>query len=104
MSEISNQDFINLLLKSIGDIKGATGLGIVVIIVQLLMAFFKTQLSNFAGKYKLLIVTFLTLVLGVLTLKTSGLTWSAALLHSSTIAAFQVFFNQLYKQFFVKND
>jgi hypothetical protein len=102
MEQISNQDFILALFQSIGQLKGATTLTLVIIITQLLMQFLKTPLANFASKYKLLLVTFFSLVLGIAGLMKEGLSFGAAIIHSSTIAAIQVFIHQIYKQFIEK--
>lgn len=96
------QDFVALLLDSIGKLKGASAMSLAVLVTQLLLAFFKTPMGEFAGKYKLLAVLLLSLVTGVLGLMMSGLDWKAALIHSSTLAAFQVLIHQIYIQFIKK--
>lgn len=101
---LPTEDFLALLLQSIGQVKGATGMGIAVLVTQLIMAFFRTPLANFAGKFRLVIVMVLSLAAGLLALKLSGVTWAAALVHSSTLAAFQVLAHQLYVQFIKKGD
>ena len=107
---ISNEDLIKLLLESIGGIKGASSLAIAGIVIKLVLAFFSSEMggklfSGLKGSIKLLIVTGLSLAAGVIALmNTSDLTFGAALLHSTTLSAFMVFVNQIYKQFFVKED
>jgi len=99
---VSNEDFIKLLIESIGGVKGASTLAIVGIVVQLVMAFFNTKFGGnlVKGSVKLLIVTGLTLVGGVIGLMVSGgLDIGAALIHSTTLSALMVFVNQLIKQF-----
>lgn len=90
------------LLKSIGGLKGASALAIAVVVVQALLLLVRSSFVKLKGSIKLLIVTGLTLVSGVLALVVSGLPVSAALLHASTIAAFQVFAHQVLKQFLEK--
>lgn len=107
---VPTQDFIMALLQSIGGIKGASTLTIVGIVLQVLFQFMHTPLfgsvfKKVDGAKKLLIILFLTLVSGVVSLmQTSDLSLSAALIHSSTLAAFSVFANQLYKQFVEKKS
>lgn len=98
------QDFLALLLDSIGKIKGASAMTLAVLVTQILLAFFKTPMGEFAGKYKLLAVLVLSLATGILGLMMSGLDWKAALIHSSTLAAFQVLAHQLYVQFVKKSN
>lgn len=106
---ISSGDFFELLLQSLGGIKGASTLAIVGIVVKLILAFFNSELvgkvfKNLKGSLKILIVTGLSLVGGVVSLMTvNGLDFAAALLHSTTLSAFLVFGNQLYKQFVEKD-
>lgn len=101
---VATEDFLKALFESIGKLKGAGTMGIVVVVVQLLMLFFRTPLANFAGKYRLLIASALTMVGGVIGLKLTGVDWMAALVHSSTLAAFQVFGHQAFVQFIKKAD
>lgn len=100
-----NLSFLQLLLKSIGDMKGATTLAIIAIVIQLLIKLLDLPLvgswfSGTKGKTKLMIVTGLTFALAPITLVSSlGLDWGAALTHSTTLAAFMVFVNQIFVQF-----
>lgn len=91
-------DFVQSLLKFMGEIKGATTMAIIAGVVQLLMLFFRTSLSNFAGKWKLLIVSGLTVAATVVGLMSQGMTLLAALVNGATLAAVQVFVHQLWKQ------
>lgn len=96
-------DDLQKFLDALGGIKGLGALGAAVLVVQGLMLLFKSKLGELAGKYRLLAVMFLSLVAGVLALKLSGLSLGAAILHSSTIAAAQVFISQLIIQFYKKD-
>lgn len=102
--ELPIQDFVMSLVESIGGFKGASSLAIAAAVVQLVMKFFRTSLASFAGKYKLVIVYLLSVVSGVMSMKLAGVDLFAAFLHSNTLAAIQVFGNQVYKQFIVKED
>lgn len=85
-------------LNSIGGARGAGVMGGVVALIQVLLLVLRSPLGLLAGPYKLLLVTALTLFLGVTGLKIEGFDWQSALLHSSTLASFQVFLNQIWKQ------
>lgn len=101
--EPSAQEIMNFL-AALGGVKGASSLAIAALVVQGLMLLFRSSVGNFIGKYKLLTVLGLSLVSGVIALKLNGVDIGAAIVHSSTMASFQVFLNQLYKQFFEKKD
>lgn len=105
-SDLDTATFINALGKSIGSVKGASSLLLVVLISQLLMLFFRTPLGSFAGKWKLLIIYSMSLVGGVIALKLSvdDMGWLAALLHANTLGAFQVLAHQAKKQFWDKKN
>ena len=110
LPEVPTQDFISFLIQSLGGLKGAGTLAIVAAVVQILIMFLKTPLfgqlfKNVSGSIKLLIVTALSLVGGVVGLMSvEGLTIGAALVHSTTLTAFTVLAHQLYKQFIEKKD
>lgn len=92
-------DDLKALFNSIGGLKGAGAMGIVILLIQGLMLFFRSKLADFAGKWRLSIVYGLSMVLGILALHVAGVDWLTALLHSNTIAAAQVFGHQAYDQF-----
>jgi enamine deaminase RidA (YjgF/YER057c/UK114 family) len=85
-------------LQSLGGLKGAGSVAIIVIVVQGLLLFFRSSFAKFSGAFQLLIVNGLTLIAGVIAMKAQGMELSVALLHSQTIAAFQVFAHQVLKQ------
>lgn len=98
--------FLKAAIESVGSLKGASALAIVAMVLQLLMLFFRTQLSMWAGKWRMMLVYVLSLAGGVLALKVSvpGMEWLAALLHSNTLAAAQLVLHQVKKQFWDKKD
>ncbi len=98
-TDLTTDQALGELLKSLGGFKGATALGIVFLVVQALLLFFRTKLADFAGKWKLVIVTALSLVGGVIGLLVSGVPLLAALTHATTFTSLQVFGNQFIKQF-----
>ena len=87
------------LLTMLGGLHGATAMAIVVVVVLCLMLLLKTPLGQYAGKYKLLALTGLTLVGGVLALMLSHVTLAGALTDATTFAALQVFLHQIVSQF-----
>ncbi len=91
-------------MQALGSLKGATTLGLVVVGVQLLLKFFESPLANWAGKWRLTIVFFLTVPATALALKLQGLSWTVALLSGPVLTAVQVFGHQLYTQFTEKPD
>lgn len=104
VAEVPVSDVLQSLIAVIGGIKGASALGVSVLIVQLLMAFFGSSLADFAGKYKLLIVYGLSLGATFLASLVSGSSLMSALISGNVLAAAQVFGHQVYSQFFVKGN
>ena len=105
LPELPTADWLMLMVAAIGGMKGMSALAIAASVSQLLLKFLSTPLAKFAGKYKLLAVTGLTLVTGVLALMVaSDMSMFVALMHSTTLAAFQVFVHQIWKQFVKKSN
>lgn len=90
-------DFLMQLWNLLGGIKGASTLVIAWVVTQAVMMFFRTELAAFAGKYKLAIVLGLNVTVTVLGHMVAGLPVMAAVLNAGTIAALQVFVNELLK-------
>lgn len=104
----SNEDFFLALSASIGGVKGLGALGIAGVIVNLIMFFLYSPIGNSVlpkkfetDGYKLILALFLYLVSGVigLMLPPTSLTFGAAFIHSTTLAAFGVLFNQIMKKY-----
>ena len=91
-------------LNAIGGLKGAGALVISAVIVQGVMLFVRFSFGEILGKYRLSLMLLLSLVSGFVSLRIAGADVGSALLHPATLAAFQLLFNQIYKQFFVKLD
>ena len=107
------QDFIQLLLNSIGGMKGASTLAIVAVVIKILLKLLDVpyvadlmgkKFSDWSGGLKLTLVLGLSYVGGVvaLMLPPTSLTIGAALVHSTTLAAFLVLTNQIYKHYIEK--
>lgn len=90
------------LIAALGGLKGASALAIAAVVVQAIMLLLRSKLGEVAGKYRLLAVYLLSVVAGVVSLRIAGVDLGAALVHTQTLAAFQVFLNQVLKQFFEK--
>lgn len=104
LGQVSDLQFLQDLLKFIGGVKGAGTLAIVAGAVQLIMQLLKTEvisklIPKLSGAKKLLIVSGLTMIGGVMVLMVEGQTLVQSLLHSTTLAALQVFANQIFQQF-----
>lgn len=99
-----SSDEITGLIKVLSSLGGAKGAAIVLAVVQALMLVSRlTFMDNILGAYKLLILTVLTVVSVVVAqIATGGLSVGSALISASALMAYQVLFNQVYKQFFVK--
>ncbi len=82
-------------LRSIGSWGTLNRLGIAAVVTQGLLLLMRSKLGDLTGKAKLAIVTGSSMLLGVLALRLSGLDWGQSLMHSTTLAALQVFGNQL---------
>jgi len=95
-------DELQAFLVSLKGLKGASSLAAVTIVVQGGMLLMRSKLGEYAGKYRLLVVSLFTLLLGMGALVSQGMAPLAALMHSTTLAALQVFGHQLYNQFFTK--
>lgn len=101
------QEFISLLLQSLGGMKGLSTIAVVGLVVQLLLKLLDLPLlgkffSESKGWLKLVIVSGLTMVSGVVGLCVhDGLSLGAALIHSTTLTAFMVFANQIWQHFVV---
>lgn len=96
-------DFLILLWKSVGEMKGAATIMIVATVIQLAIKGLDLPVANawFSGRpgwIKLTVVSGLTMVITPISLVVSaGLTWGAALVHSATLTAVSVFANQIWK-------
>ena len=72
--------------------------------VQCLMLLARSPLGEKSGRFRLLVVSGLSLVGGVVGLMTQGMAVGSALAHSSTLAALQVFGFELYKKLVVEKQ
>lgn len=92
-------DEVALLVKSLGGLKGGGALAIAYAIVQLLLLILKAKLVKLSPGLMLSLVYGLNTAFGVLSLViVGGLSFSAALVHSQTLAAASVFINQVFKK------
>jgi hypothetical protein len=103
-----DKDLLAHLLLSMGGLKGASALAIAFVISKFLLLFLLSPLfsnifpSLLKGGVKLLVALGLNVVVGVLGLLVAEVPLSAAIVHSSTLAAFSLLGNQAYKQWLTK--
>lgn len=89
---------LNLIVQALGGMKGAGALGIAMGVTQILMRLAQSPLGNFAGRFKLLIYTGLSMVAGVIALRVSGVDWLGAFINSATVTAVGTFVHQVILQ------
>lgn len=96
-----NKEFVDLLFQSLGGLKGASTLVIIGMAIQLLLKLANTTWIKLDASIKLLVVTGLGVVGGVVGLMVppNSLPIGAALIHATTLTAFMVFLNQIYQRF-----
>lgn len=105
---ISDIDAVQQILAVLTT-KGLSGLALVAAVVQVLMIALRSnyviaKFGDLKGSTRITALLALTMVGGIVTLMMQGMAIIPAILHSTTIAAFQVLANQVYKQYFVKKD
>lgn len=86
------------LVASLGGLKGAGTMAILTAIVQGLMLLGRSQFGQYAGKWRLLALTGLTVVGGVIALKMQGMPWGVVITHTIMLSSFQVFVHQAWTQ------
>lgn len=110
-----NNDFLKLLLESFNGMKGATTIAIIAIVLKLLInalnlpivdRLLGSKFKDWSGGIKLTIVLSLSYIGGVVGLMSppTSLSLGAALIHSSTLAAFMVLSNQIWQHYFKKKE
>lgn len=72
-------------------------LAVVAAVVQALMLVLRTRLGEHTGRLRLVLVSLLSTVGGVLVLRAKGMEWGSAMVHSTVLAAAQVFMYDLFK-------
>lgn len=111
-ADIGAEKFLEELLAFAGSLKGASTMVIVVAVVQLVMKALRfpitrkliSKVVEITPAKRLMILYGLTVVAGVTGLMADGLSIGSALLHSNTLAALQVFANQIYKKSVSKKE
>lgn len=96
------ETWIMELMKFISTAKGLGTLAFAAGLTQLVMLLFQTPMAEMAGKWRLVIVSALSVIGVVLGALVTGMPIGQALLSGPALAALQVFINQVYKQFFDK--
>jgi hypothetical protein len=89
-------------MQSIGSWGTLNRLGMAAVATQGLLLLMRTKLGDLTGKAKLAIVSVCSVSIGVIALRTGGLDWGQAFMHSTTLAALQVFGHQLAQTYLPK--
>lgn len=97
------QQFLAALFGMLGGGAGVSALGVVALIVQGLMLWTRSSFGAMAGKYRLLLMSGLSVVGGVIAQMVLGQPFLAALFSASVLPLLQLFAHQLYKQFFERS-
>jgi hypothetical protein len=97
----TDMGLIQKVMEILASYKTLPQLALAAAIVQLLLYFFNTPIfgklfSKLDGGVKLIIVTLLSIIAGLLTAKISGVPLADAFLSSANLAALQVFAHQIY--------
>jgi len=87
-----------ILLNAIGGLKGAGTLGIVAFVAQAILLVARTTIGDLAGKWKLAIIAFVSVVGSLTGLMMEGMSLVLALTHGTVLAAVQVLAAQVYIQ------
>lgn len=101
--EPTYDDWLQFLM-SLKGVAGIGTLGVAGVAVQGLLLLFRSKFVKMDGKQKLMVVQFLSVLAGMVGLRTQGIDWAAAFLHANTLGAVQVFAHQIYKQFFDRSS
>ena len=96
--EVSAEQLTALAMKAITE----GGLTWVVFAVQVMVFAVWKFFPHCPKKYKIVGVSLLTIIPGIVALVQGGAEWTDALIHSTTIASYQVFGHQLFTQLFKK--
>lgn len=95
----SDADVLSAILKFIGGISGASSLGIALGLVQTLAVVFSSQWGNLLGKWKLVAVSLISVLVPLLGALVAGTPILSAVLSGAVLAALQVFVNEVIKHF-----
>lgn len=92
-------DFLREALNFLKSLKGTTPLAIVAAFVQLTIVFFRTPFGNFAGIWKLVVVTALSVVYALVSGLLQGHGFIDSILSGGSISAWSVLINEVLKHF-----
>ncbi len=107
VAPVTDLDFLGKLLQFFGEYKSMTSLALAAGAVQLLILFFNAPISGkifskLDAQLKLIIVTALSIVAGLIAQKIAGISFGDAFWSAANLAAVQVFLHQIYLKFFSK--
>lgn len=99
---VTTEGFLLQVLTFATTLKGLTTAAIAAGVAQLVVVLGKTPLANVAGKWRLVLVSLVSVVALVLASVATGQPVEAALAASPALASVQVFVHQLWKQLFTE--
>lgn len=97
VSPLPDSSFWAELLKVLGGVKSMGVASLVVAFTQLAMVFFRTELANFAGRWKIVTVLGLSVVFSIAGGIGAGLSLSQSIFSGATLSALQVFAYEFYR-------
>lgn len=93
-----------LFLESIRGKVGIIKFTMIAGFVQCLLFIFRDRFMKLPGQWKLIVVQFLTVIVGVTGLQIEGFDWPSSFVHANTVGALQVFVHQVIKQWTDKGE
>lgn len=99
VTEVGDSELIIGILAMVQGAKGLKTMAIVGVAIQALLLFTRHKWSNFLGKSKITIISVLSFAGIIIAGLAQGLGVSEIIGDGATLAAFQVFINQIFKQF-----
>lgn len=103
LPSVSYDQLIGNIFGAVGQLKGATPLAVVALVIQALIWFLESPLGAIAGKWTLAIVLLLSVASAEVMGLSSGLSFWASAASGAVLGAFQVLAHQLWNQFVVKS-
>lgn len=103
----SEGDVLKAVFGLVSDYKQMSAFAIALALTQLLRMILSlpalgSLFPNLTSQMKLVVISLLAVVSGVLSLRVSGVGWLESFIHSGTLAAVQVFLHQWHKEFIQK--
>ena len=98
VAPVGDLDLISGLINIVKELKGASTLVIIAGIIQAFLLFSRSAWSSILGKYKIAIIALVSFIGVLVTGLVQDSSWATILTDASTLTAFQVLLNQVFKQ------